>query len=113
MDVADFSFELPDELIAQDPPERRADSRLMVVPRNGGAVTHTQFGGLTEYLREGDVLVVNNTKVFPARLLGKRPAGGGAVECLLLQKLPLGAGSLGVGSSVWEALVHPGQKLRE
>jgi S-adenosylmethionine:tRNA ribosyltransferase-isomerase len=106
MDVAAFSFDLPDELIAQDPPETRGESRLMVVPRDGGAVSHTQFARLAEHLRPGDVLVVNNTRVFPARLLGKRLPGGGAVECLLLQQLP-------TPNSTWEALVHPGQRLKE
>ena len=103
----------------------------MVVPRAGGPVRHTQFRRLAEQLNAGDRLVVNNTKVFPARLLGRRLPGGGAVECLLLRKLPvpnsqlpseprsaeagtLGVGSLGVGSSqVWEALVHPGQRLKQ
>jgi S-adenosylmethionine:tRNA ribosyltransferase-isomerase len=121
MDVAAFGFDLPDELIAQDPPETRGGSRLMMVPRNGGAFAHTQFARLAEYLRPGDLLVLNNTRVFPARLLGTRLPGGGSVECLLLQKLPTpnsatpnpGGGTLGVGSAVWEALVHPGQRLRE
>jgi S-adenosylmethionine:tRNA ribosyltransferase-isomerase len=93
----------------------------MVVPRAGGPVQHTQFARLAGHLRAGDLLVLNNTKVFPARLLGKRLPSGGAVECLLLRELPtpnsatsnLGVGTLGVGSSVWEALVHPGQKLKE
>ena len=104
MDVAEFGFDLPDELIAQDPPAERGESRLMVVPRKGGSLEHTQFRLLADHLRPGDLLVLNNTKVFPARLLGTRVPGGGAVECLLLREL---------GSSVWEALVHPGQRLKE
>ena len=104
MDVAEFGFDLPDELIAQDPPALRGESRLMVVPRRGGALEHTQFGCLGDHLRRGDLLVLNNTKVFPARLLGTRLPGGGAVECLLLRD---------EGDGVWEALVHPGQRLRE
>src|SRR5688500_11740138 len=121
MDVAEFAFDLPDELIAQEPPAHRGESRLMVVPRAGGSVHHTEFRRLAEHLHAGDLLVLNNTKVFPARLLGKRLPSGGAVECLLLRELPipgnatlnLGVGSMGAGSSVWEALVHPGQKLKE
>ena len=121
MNVAEFGFDLPDELIAQEPPAHRGESRLMVVPRRGGTLEHTRFQRLGEHLRPGDLLVLNNTKVFPARLLGRRLPGGGAVECLLLGKLPtpdsatpnLGVGTLGVGSAVWEALVHPGQRLKE
>ncbi len=104
MDVAAFGFDLPDELIAQDPPARRDESRLMVVPRQGASVEHTQFHRLADHLRPGDLLVLNNTKVFPARLLGTRLPGGGAVECLLLRD---------EGEGVWEALVHPGQRLKE
>src|SRR5688572_28291068 len=131
MDVAEFAFDLPDELIAQEPPAPRGESRLMVVPRAGGSVHHTEFRRLVDHLHAGDLLVLNNTKVFPARLLGKRLPSGGAVECLLVRQLPnsnsqlpnepttlergmLGVGRLGAGSSeVWEALVHPGQKLKE
>lgn len=76
----------------------------MVVPRAGGPVHHTEFRRLAEQLNAGDLLVVNNTKVFPARLLGKRLPGGGAAECLLLRR---------EGDGVWEALVHPGQRLKE
>ena len=121
MNVSEFGFDLPDELIAQDPPAERGTSRLMVVDRKGTGVTHSDFAKLPGFLRAGDLLVLNNTRVFPARLLGRRLPGGGAVECLLVRKLPtsnsatpnLGVGSLGVGSSVWEALMHPGQKLRD
>lgn len=122
----DFEFDLPDELIAQEPPANRGDSRLLVLHRDGGAVEHTVFSRVAEYLRSGDLLVLNNTKVFPARLLGRRLPSGGAVECLLIRRChaprtlaPSGAaGDLGVdergaGSSVcWEALMHPGQKLK-
>ena len=76
----------------------------MVVPRQSGPLEHTQFSRLADHLRLGDLLVLNNTKVFPARLLGKRMPGGGAVECLLLRD---------EGAGVWEALVHPGQRLKE
>jgi S-adenosylmethionine:tRNA ribosyltransferase-isomerase len=102
MDVADFDFELPDELVAQEPPGERGASRLLVLNRDTGETSHTQFAEIIGHLRAGDLLVRNNTRVFPARLLGHRVPTGGAVECLLLRDL---------GDGVWEALVHPGQKL--
>jgi len=102
LDTADFDFDLPDELIAQEPPAVRGDSRLLVLRRDGGPVEHTSFPRVADYLRPGDLLVLNNTKVFPSRLLGRRVPSGGAVECLLLQ--PLG--------DEWDALMHPGQKLK-
>jgi S-adenosylmethionine:tRNA ribosyltransferase-isomerase len=102
-DTADFDFELPDELIAQEPPTVRGGSRLLVLPRAGGAVEHTTFSRIAEYFRAGDLLVLNDTKVFPARLLGHRVPSGGAVECLLLSPLEDGT---------WDALMHPGQKLK-
>ena len=100
---SDFDFELPEALIAQDPPPARGDSRLLVLSRRDGAIEHTAFSCLPAQLRAGDLLVVNNTKVFPARLLGRRLPSGGAVECLLVRPLVDG---------VWEALMHPGQKLK-
>jgi len=103
MDVADFDFDLPDALIAQDPPARRGESRLLVLSRATGSVRHSRFALLGEYLRAGDLLVLNNTKVFPARLLGQRVPSGGAVECLLLHRLD---------AERWDALMHPGQKLK-
>jgi S-adenosylmethionine:tRNA ribosyltransferase-isomerase len=103
MNVDEFDFELPDALIAQDPPQERGGSRLLVVHRTGG-IEHTAFANLAEYLVPGDLLVVNNTRVFPARLLGRRVPSGGGVECLLLRELPT--------SNRWDALVHPGQKLK-
>jgi S-adenosylmethionine:tRNA ribosyltransferase-isomerase len=104
VDVADFDFTLPDELIAQEPSATRGGSRLAILHRATGAVEHTTFSTLADHLGTGDVLVVNNTKVFPARLLGHRVPSGGGVEALLLV-----AGS---ESGEWEALVHPGQKLK-
>jgi S-adenosylmethionine:tRNA ribosyltransferase-isomerase len=104
MDVAAFDFELPDELIAQEPPQLRGQSRLMVVDRRRGTIDHTSFPSLLTYLRPGDLLVLNDTKVFPARLIGHRVPTGGSVECLLL-----GAGD---DASTWDALMHPGQKLK-
>lgn len=87
MMTRDFDFDLPDELIAQEPPTMRGDSRLLVLHRDSGQVEHTVFSHLADYLRRGDLLVLNNTKVFPARLLGFRLPGGGAVECLLIRQL--------------------------
>lgn len=101
VDVADFDFDLPAELIAQAPPALRGGSRLLVV--RGGELIHDVFSNLGRHLRAGDLLVVNDTKVFPARLLGRREPSGGAVECLLVRDR---------GDGVWEALMHPGQKLK-
>ena len=108
MDVAGFDFDLPDELIAQEPPAARGASRLLVLHRDGRDVEHSVFAQLGNYLQPNDLLVLNNTRVFPARLLGHRVPSGGAVECLLIRKLPpSGSGDF----QLWEALMHPGQKL--
>lgn len=101
--TSEFDFALPEDLVAQTPPAQRGSSRLMVVDRATGATASTTVSALPRWLRDGDVLVVNDTRVFPARLLGHRVPSGGAVECLLLRR---------VGPDRWEALVHPGQKLR-
>jgi S-adenosylmethionine:tRNA ribosyltransferase-isomerase len=101
--VSAFDFELPPELIAQHPPADRTDARLMLLERDTGRITHSRITALPELLNAGDVVVVNDTRVFPARLIGKRLPGGGAVECLLLRRHPNGT---------WDALVHPGQRLR-
>src|SRR5215217_6749601 len=116
MDVSQFDFELPDELIAQEPPLERGGSRLLVVNRTTGDIEHAMFNDLSRFLRRGDVLVVNNSRVFPARLLGHRVPSGGAVECLLVRRVPESvpesdSGTVS-GTAVWEALVHPGQKLK-
>jgi S-adenosylmethionine:tRNA ribosyltransferase-isomerase len=100
--VSDFDFELPPDLIAQYPTASRGDSRLLVLDRAAGAVTHAFVGDLPRFLTPSDLLVLNNTRVFPARLLGTREPGGGAVECLLTAR---------VDDEHWEALVHPGQRL--
>ena len=100
--VSDFDFELPDELIAQEAAPR-GQSRLLIVPRGGGTQGHATIADFPGCLAAGDVLVMNNTKVFAARLLGHRDPSGGAVECLLIRR---------VEGDVWEALVHPGQKLQ-
>jgi S-adenosylmethionine:tRNA ribosyltransferase-isomerase len=116
VNLSDFDFDLPDELIAQHPPAERGGSRLIVFNRTTKESEHTTFDRLPSYLRRGDLLVVNDTRVFPARLLGHRVPSGGAVECLLIRRLEVGA--LGIGrseersSEVWEALMHPGQKLK-
>ena len=104
MNVSDFGFDLPAELIAQAPAPERGGSKLLVLHKSSGRVEHTHVFRLAEYLREGDLLVVNDTKVFPARLLGARVPSGGAVECLLLANLET--------EGRWDALVHPGQKLQ-
>jgi len=102
MRVADFDFDLPDALIAQTPRPRGA-SRLLVVDRGAGSWTETTIAGLPAILAPGDLLVVNDTRVFPARLVGRRDPSGGAAECLLLER---------VDETHWQALVHPGQKLK-
>jgi S-adenosylmethionine:tRNA ribosyltransferase-isomerase len=118
VNVSDFDFELPEELIAQHPPAERGRSRLIVFDRATGRSQHTTFDQLPAHLTRGDLLVVNDTRVFPARLLGHRVPSGGAVECLLIRRLEVGALGGGrseaqVGSAEeWEALMHPGQKLK-
>lgn len=118
MNVSDFGFDLPAELIAQTPAAERSASRLLVLQRETGTIQHSQVSALADFLRDGDLLVVNDSKVFPARLLGTRVPSGGAVECLLLASLddPPPADSSGIsrGSAEgrWDALVHPGQKLQ-
>lgn len=103
MDVALFDFQLPPEQIAQRPAADRESARLLVFDRASGAIAaHTFVRALPDFLRPGDLLVVNDTKVFPARLLGRRDPSGGAVECLLVRHLE---------DDRWEALMHPGQKL--
>ena len=111
MNVDDFDFDLPDGLIAQDPPKERGESRLLVLHRPGG-IEHTAFANLAEHLVSGDLLVVNDTRVFPARLLGHRIPTGGGVECLLLQEIPNSKSQTPNPNSTWECLVHPGQKLK-
>ena len=100
MKTSDFRFELPEELIAQTPLERRDASRLMLLDKKTGEVRHSVFSRLPDYLRSGDCLVMNDSRVLPARLLGRR-ATGGAVEVLLLRDL---------GDGVWECLTRPGRK---
>jgi S-adenosylmethionine:tRNA ribosyltransferase-isomerase len=103
VDVSLFDFELPPEQIAQQPVPERDQARLLVLDRSSGAVVaHTTVAALPGFLRRGDLFVLNNTRVFPARLLGHRDPTGGAVECLLVRRIE---------GDRWEALMHPGQKL--
>jgi len=100
---SDFYFDLPEELIAQDPLEDRSSSRLLMLHKETGAVEHHVFRDVLDYLHEGDCLVLNNTKVIPARLLGEREGTGAHVEVLLLKRHE---------KDVWETLVKPGKKCR-
>ena len=100
---SDFYFDLPEELIAQDPLLDRSSSRLLVLDRESGEVEHHIFKEITGYLQSGDCLVLNNTKVIPARLLGKKADTGAAVEVLLLKRHE---------NDVWETLVKPGKKCK-
>ena len=102
MMTKDFWYDLPEELIAQTPLERRDSSRLMVMNRETGEISHRHFYDIVEYLRPGDCLVMNDSRVLPARLLGHRPSGG-AVEVLLLRDL---------GDKCWECLCKPGRKMQ-
>ena len=114
MDVRDFDFDLPAELIAQEPAAQRSAARLLHLDRSTGSIAHSTIGELPTLLQPGDVIVVNNTRVFPARLIGRRVPSGGAVECLLIRDLGVRWGSDRgrTPSSFWQALMHPGQKLR-
>lgn len=103
MKTKDFWYDLPEELIAQTPLMKRDSSRLMVLNKNTGEVSHKHFFDIIEYLHSGDCLVMNDSRVLPARLLGHRPTGG-AVELLLLRDL---------GNKQWECLAKPGRKLLE
>lgn len=102
MNVSDFDYDLPKELIAQDPLEKRSDSRLMVLDKETGDIEHRRFFEISSFLRPGDCLVLNNTRVIPARLIGVREGTGAKVEILLLKRLS--------GDS-WETIVRPGKKL--
>ncbi len=103
MKTSDFYFDLPEELIAQDPLEDRSSSRLLVLEKETGKTEHHVFRDIIDYLNPGDCLVLNNTKVIPARLLGNRETTGGAVEVLLLKRKD---------KDVWETLVKPGKKAK-
>ena len=99
----DFYYELPEELIAQDPLEDRQSSRLLVLDKESGAISHRIFREITDYLKEGDCLVINDTKVIPARLIGSREGTNAKIEILLLKRKE---------NNVWETLVKPGKKAK-
>jgi len=104
MKTSDFNYYLPEELIAQTPLADRTASRLMVLDKNSGKICHDHFAGIIDYLHEGDVLVLNNTRVIPARLLGVRSDTGTFVELLLLKR---------IDDDHWETLARPGKKVRQ
>ena len=103
MKTSDFDYLLPPELIAQTPVEPRDQSRLMILNRGDGSIEHRRFFEIVDYLRDGDVLVFNDSRVIPARLIGRKAESGGRVEILLLRRLEV---------NVWEALVRRGKRLR-
>ena len=103
MKKEDFYFDLPEELIAQDPLEDRSSSKLLVLDKNTGEVEHHVFRDVLDYLEDGDCLVINDTKVIPARLMGVREGMGASIEVLLLKRHE---------DDVWETLVKPGKKAR-
>jgi S-adenosylmethionine:tRNA ribosyltransferase-isomerase len=104
MEISEFDYALPEELIAQHPLEQRDASRMLVLNRGKKAWADTNFASLPDYVRQNDVLVINNTRVFPARLVGQRDPSGGRVEILLVREQ---------GPSVWQALVKPGARLKQ
>ena len=101
--VKDFDYYLPEELIAQDPLEKRSDSRLMIVGREDGSIEHKHFYDIIDYVNPGDCLVINDTKVIPARLMGVKEDTGASIEVLLLKRRE---------EKAWETLVKPGKKAR-
>src|SRR6059058_636898 len=105
--ISDFDYDLPQELIAQTPIEPRDASRLLEVHRDSGIFEHRHFRDIGDYLLPGDLLIANQSRVLPARLLGHRAETSGAVEVLLLAERP------DLGPNCWEALVRPGRRLRE
>ena len=120
MDVKDFYYDLPEELIAQDPLEKRDESRLMVIHRDSGEIEHRRFHDIIEYLNAGDCLVINDTKVIPARLLGEKEETGAAIEVLLLKdasdykvkNVADGEAENQKNTRIWECLVKPGKKMK-
>lgn len=104
MQISDFDYELPEELIAQHPPERRDAARMLVLNRAEQSWHDSRFAELPSYVRAGDCVVLNNTRVFPARLTGAREPSGGRVELFLIDER---------GPQIWEALARPGRRLQE
>ena len=103
MDVKDFYYDLPQELIAQDPLEDRSSSRLLVLDKKTGEMQHKVFKDIVNYLHPGDCLVINDTKVIPARLIGSKEGTDAHIEILLLKRRE---------NDIWETLVKPGKKAR-
>ena len=103
MHINDFDYDLPKELIAQTPAEKRDNSRLMVVDRTSGEIAHKHFYDIVDYLKPSDCLVLNNSKVLPARLFGVKEGTGAKVEFLLIKR---------VEGDVWESMVRPGKRLK-
>ncbi len=103
MKTSDFYYDLPEELIAQDPLEDRSSSRLMHLNRETGEISHHHFREILQFLRPGDCLVINDTKVIPARLYGHKEETGALIEILLLKRRE---------NDIWETLVKPGKKAR-
>lgn len=103
MKLTDFEYDLPAELIAQHPADKRENSRMLVVNRSDGSLEHRHFYNITEYLKPGDVLVMNNSKVFPARIYGTKSSTGAKIEVLLIKRIE---------GDVWDALVKPGKRLK-
>ena len=104
MKLSDFDYELPEELIAQTPISKRDTSRLMILDKKTGEITHKHFHDIIHELNKGDVLVLNDTKVIPARLIGTKEETGAVIELLLLKDL---------GENIWECLSRPAKRLKE
>ena len=104
MKVEDFDYELPERFIAQKPVEKRDSSKLMVLDRNNDTISHRHFSDILEYLNEGDCLVLNNSKVIPARLFGEKESTGVKVEFLLIKRIE---------GDTWETMVRPGRRLKK
>ena len=102
--TSDFDYYLPEELIAQTPIEKRDNSRLMVIERKSGNITHKHFYDIIEYLNEGDALVLNNSRVIPARVYGKKEDTGANIEILLLKPIE---------NKIYEVMVRPAKRLKE
>ena len=105
MKLSHFSFELPEELLAEHPAEHRDESRLMVLNREKQTIEHKMFKDVIDYFDEGDVMILNNTKVFPARLYGNKEKTGARIEVFLLREL-------NAESRLWDVLVDPARKIR-
>ena len=105
MKLSDFSFDLPEELIAEYPSENRDEARLMVLHRDSGKIEHRLFKDIIDYFVDGDVMIMNNTKVFPARMYGNKEKTGAKIEVFLLRELNR-------ESLLWDVLVDPARKIR-